>query len=78
MRAATTGPLSPPPPSSGSGGPDPAAVGAVAADHLGALLYALEVCALQMEAADRADDAAYYRTLARRLADAGGGRSAAE
>lgn len=55
-------------------GPDAAAVGAVAAEHLGPLLYALEVCALQMEQADRPDDAAYYRRLARTLADAGGQR----
>ena len=55
-------------------GPDAAAVGPVAAAHLGPILYALEVCALQMEQAGRADDAAYYRRVARALADAAGGR----
>lgn len=59
-------------------GPDAAAVGAVAAEHLGPLLYALEVCALQMEEADRDEDARYYRGLARRLAEAGGGASGPE
>ena len=53
-------------------GPNQEAVGVVAAEHLGPLLYALEVCALSMEQADRADDAQYYRALARKLAEAGG------
>lgn len=54
-------------------GPNRAAVGDVAADHLPAILYALEVCALSMTEAGRADDARYYRDLAARLAAAGGG-----
>lgn len=53
-------------------GPNPEAVGIVAAEHMGPLLYALELCALSMEQAGRAEDAAYYRSLARKLADAGG------
>ncbi|MFQ6046001.1 MAG: hypothetical protein ACE5PT_06535 [Gemmatimonadales bacterium] len=53
-------------------GPDAQAVGQIAAEHLGPLLYALEVCALQMEQAGRTEEAAYYRELARLLADAGG------
>ncbi len=53
-------------------GPNPDTVGRVAAEHLGPILYALEVCALSMENAGRADDAAYYRALASRLAEAGG------
>ncbi len=53
-------------------GPNRDAAGEVAAEHLGSLLYALEVCALSMEEADRADDARYYRALARKLAEAGG------
>lgn len=53
-------------------GPNQEAVGEVAAEHLGPLLYALEVCALSMEEADRGDDALYYRALARKLAEAGG------
>ena len=53
-------------------GPNPEAVGAVAARHLGPLLYALEVCAVAMDEAGRADDARYYRAVAAELADAGG------
>lgn len=47
-----------------------AALGAVAAEHLPPILYALEVCAVSMDAADRTDEARYYRTLARQLAEA--------
>ena len=53
-------------------GPNPAALGEVAAEHLGPLLYALEVCATAMDEAERDEDARYYRALARLLADAGG------
>jgi hypothetical protein len=53
-------------------GPNRAAVGVVAAEHLPSLLYALEVCAVAMDQAERGEDAAYYRRLARQLADAGG------
>ena len=53
-------------------GPNPAAVGAVAAEHLGPLLYALEVCAVSMDEAGRSEDAQYYRALASKLAKAGG------
>jgi hypothetical protein len=53
-------------------GPNPETVGALAAEHLGPILYALEACALQMEQAARQEEAAYFRALARRLADAGG------
>lgn len=59
-------------------GPNPTAVGAVAAEHLGPLLYALEVCATAMDNAERVEDARYYRALARRLADAGGESHAPE
>ncbi len=54
------------------GGPDAQAVGAVAAEHLGPILYALEVCAVSMQGAARHEEAEYYRALARNLADAGG------
>ncbi len=54
-------------------GPNAGAVGKVAAEHLGPLLYALEVCAKSMEDAGRDEDVLYYRALARRLADAGAG-----
>lgn len=53
--------------------PDVARLGHVAAEHLPPILYALEVCALQMEAAGRPDDAAHYRELARALSDAASG-----
>ncbi len=53
-------------------GPNPEAVGRVAAEHMGPLLYALELCALSMDQAGRPADAVYYRSLARKLADAGG------
>ncbi len=53
-------------------GPNPEAVGRVAAEHLGPLLYALEVCAKAMEQAGRDEDVQYYRALASRLAEAGG------
>lgn len=53
-------------------GPNPVAVGAVAAEHLGPILFALETCALAMEDAGRSEEVRYYRALARALADAGG------
>ena len=55
-----------------SEGPNPEALGRVAAEHLGPLLYALEVCATEMDNAQRSADSGYYRALARLLADAGG------
>ncbi|MCZ6915750.1 MAG: hypothetical protein O7I93_03140 [Gemmatimonadetes bacterium] len=53
-------------------GPNPQAVGEVAAEHMGPLLYALEVCATAMDDAGRSEDSSYYRTLAKLLAEAGG------
>jgi hypothetical protein len=53
-------------------GPNAEALGVVAADHLGPLLYALELCAVSMDEANRLEDARYYRALAAKLADAGG------
>ena len=52
-------------------GPNARAVGTVAAEHLGPLLYALEVCATAMDEAGRGDDSSYYRALAKLLAEAG-------
>lgn len=52
-------------------GPNPRAVGKVAAEHLGPILYALETCALTMDREARGEEAEYYRALARLLADAG-------
>lgn len=56
-----------------SEGPDPEALGPLVAEHLGPILYALEVCAKAMENAERPDDVKYYRALARQLARAAGG-----
>ena len=52
-------------------GPNAAALGRVAAQHLGPLLYALEVCATAMDDAHREEDARYYRALAKLLTSAG-------
>ncbi len=52
-------------------GPNAEAVGRVAAEHLGPILYALETCALTMEREDREEEARYYRALATLLAEAG-------
>ena len=59
-------------------GPNPEAVGKVAAEHLGPLLYALEVCAKAMDDAQREEDSRYYRALAKLLAEAGGTPKASE
>ncbi len=61
-----------------SRGPNPEAVGKVAAEHLGPLLYALEVCAKAMDDAQREEDSRYYRALAKLLAEAGGTPNAGE
>lgn len=52
-------------------GPNPQAVGRIAAEHLGPILYALETCALTMERAGRGEEVRYYRALAELLAEAG-------
>ena len=49
-------------------------LGAIVADHLTPILYALEVCAVSMDQAGRSEEARYYRTLAQQLAEAGGGK----
>lgn len=60
---------------SGETGPNPPTVGEVASAHLGPILYALELCAVSMSEAGRDEEARYYRSLARMLADAGGARA---
>ena len=47
-------------------------VGALAELYLGNILYALELAALSLEAQDKRDDAAFYRGIARKLAEANG------
>lgn len=47
-------------------------VASVAELYLGNILYALERAAMSLEADDRRDDAAFYRGIARKLAEARG------
>jgi len=49
-----------------------ATVGALAELYLGNILYALELAALSLEEHERPEDAAFYRGIARRLAEARG------
>ena len=49
-------------------------VGALAELYLGNILYALELAALSLESQDKRDDAAFYRGIARKLAEARGKR----
>ena len=51
-------------------------VAAVAELYLGNILYALELAALSLEAQQKRDDAAFYRGIARKLAEAHGKRDA--
>ena len=50
----------------------PETVGALAELYLGNILYALETCAMTLEEQKRPDDAAFYRGIARKLAEAHG------
>jgi hypothetical protein len=47
-------------------------VGELADLYLGNILYALELTATQLDAEQRREDAAFYRGIARKLADARG------
>lgn len=47
-------------------------VGAVAEVYLGNILYALELAATSLEHDGKRDDAAFYRGIARKLAEARG------
>ncbi|HEX6814511.1 MAG TPA: hypothetical protein VF102_02465 [Gemmatimonadaceae bacterium] len=51
-------------------------VGALAELYLGNILYALELAALSLEQQQRSEDAAFYRGIARRLAEARGAERA--
>lgn len=44
----------------------------ISALYLGNILYALERCAIALEAEGKAEDAAFYRGIGRELADARG------
>ena len=47
-------------------------VGALAELYLGNLLYALELAATSLESQEKREDAAFYRGIARKLAEAHG------
>jgi len=49
-------------------------VGSLAELYLGNILYALELAALSLDSQDKRDDAAFYRGIARKLAEAHGRR----
>jgi hypothetical protein len=51
---------------------EPETAGAVAELYLGNILYAIELAALSLEQQEKQADAAFYRGIARRLADAYG------
>ncbi len=51
---------------------DTETVGELAALYLGNLLYALELAAMSLEEQGKGDDAAFYRGIARKLAEARG------
>jgi hypothetical protein len=50
----------------------PDTVGALSELYLGNILYALETCAMTLEQQGKGDDAAFYRGIARKLAEAHG------
>jgi hypothetical protein len=47
-------------------------VGSLSQLYLGNILYALETCALALEEQGKREDAAFYRGIARKLAEAHG------
>jgi hypothetical protein len=49
-------------------------VAEIAQLYLGNILYALELAALSLESQEKRDDAAFYRAIARKLAEAHGRR----
>ena len=50
----------------------PETVGEVAGLYLGNILYAIELASLSLEEQGKQDDAAFYRAIARKLAQARG------
>ena len=50
--------------------PDQETVADVAQLYLGNILYAIELAAMSLEEQSKRDDAAYYRGIARKLAEA--------
>jgi hypothetical protein len=53
-------------------------VASIAELYLGNILYAIELAALSLTEQGKADDAAYYRAISRKLAEAHGRAKAAE
>ncbi|HEV7388821.1 MAG TPA: hypothetical protein VGN73_09425 [Gemmatimonadaceae bacterium] len=53
-------------------GDDSETVAGIAQLYLGNILYALELAALTLDEQNKATDAAFYRGIARKLADARG------
>ena len=51
---------------------EPETVASVAQLYLGNILYAIELAALSLEDEGKAEDAAFYRGIGRKLADAHG------
>ena len=51
---------------------DDESVASLAALYLGNILYAIELGAMSLETSGKADDAAYYRGIGRKLAEAHG------
>jgi hypothetical protein len=56
-------------------GDEPEGVGETAQLYLGNILYALELAALALDKDNKVADAAFYRGIARKLADARGRES---
>jgi hypothetical protein len=56
-------------------GDDRETVAAIAQLYLGNILYALELAAIALEDQNKTTDAAFYRGIARKLADARGRES---
>jgi len=52
--------------------PDEETVASIASLYLGNILYAIELAAMSLEASGKADDAAFYRSIGRVLAEAHG------
>jgi hypothetical protein len=56
--------------------PDADTVAALAELYLGNILYAIERCAMSLDAEDKPLDAAFYRGIGRKLAEAHGANRA--
>lgn len=56
-------------------GEEPEGAGEIAQLYLGNILYALELAALALDKENKGADAAFYRGIARKLADARGRES---